>query len=246
MRAFLFHPQSWLAGLLVVLLTGSFFLWFQPGPAMGAAMLALAGALLLAWPLILVLHRQPADRKADALPDLTQLKADLEELGFARGLDQLALLEEKMDNLTAVLNRRLNAGELTFGRYLQGAREVHLSALDNLHDAAINLRSVSTIRESNIRERLAELGNGKILTREQRGERETLEQRKALLDRQMTKVDDLLAKNESALTVIDNTAAALAETRTSRGHGSTDADTAMRELEALAARAAKYAHGGSG
>ena len=63
----------------------------------------------------------------------------------------------------------------------------------------------------------------------------------ALLERQLDKVAKLFAKNESAMTALDNTASVLADTRMGREHASMETEQAMSELEALANRAHKYA-----
>ena len=64
---------------------------------------------------------------------------------------------------------------------------------------------------------------------------------RALLRQQSTEVDVLLADNEAAMTALANTATALANVRVQSGHAQGDASTAMADLEALAARAARYA-----
>ena len=51
----------------------------------------------------------------------------------------------------------------------------------------------------------------------------------------------LLVDNEAAMTTLTNTATALANVRVQSGHAQGDASTAMADLEALAARAGRYA-----
>ena len=60
-------------------------------------------------------------------------------------------------SLINVLQRRLDAGELTYARYLSTSQQVFSSALDNLHEIAVAYESISTIDETYIDRRLAEL-----------------------------------------------------------------------------------------
>ncbi len=68
-----------------------------------------------------------------------------------------------------------------------------------------------------------------------------MSRRLSLYDEQKARVAGLLAQNEAALTVLDRTAAAIAQAKTGEGWASLDAKTAIEELEALAKRAGRYA-----
>ncbi len=185
-------------------------------------------------------YKIPEKAKKEDLERQRDLEADLSELQYPQGIEQLRMLRQKLDNLTEVLKRRLNAGELTFGRYLLAAQQVYLSAVDNIHDVAVVLRSVSTIDQAHIDDRLSELRKLTEPTEEQIKEVASLEQRNSLLDQQMTKVADLMSQNESAMTVLDKTAAAFAETKTGTGRAALEIEEAVKALETLAKRAHKY------
>jgi hypothetical protein len=248
-KTVLSHWSIWAALATVAALEWGFMAWFQPPVTMAAAALGLGALSLVAWPLLFVrtetftkrLYRLPDELKAAQQEKLRTLEGDFEELAFEQGAAQLRLLRDKIDNLTEVLKRRLNAGELTYGRYLAMAEQVYLSALDNLHEAAVALRSVSTIDSDYIQARLSELRDTRDPSSDQEREFTALRSRSALFDEQKQRVDRLIAQNESAMTVLDQTATALAETRTEKGHASMDAESAMVELEALAKRVGKYA-----
>ena len=184
------------------------------------------------------LHRFLEARTSQALENLEE---DLDSLESSQGVAQLRMLGQKFDNLTEVLKRRLNASELTYGRYLGTAEQVYLSAVDNLRDVAVGLRSVSTIDPSYINKRLSELRKTENPTDEQKREGAALEQRNQLHDQQLKKVVNLLAQNELAMTMLDNTATALADIRTGKGQAAMNAEAAMAELELLVKRAGKYA-----
>jgi len=171
---------------------------------------------------------------------LQALESDFYELKFPQGASQIKLLREKLGSLTEVLKRRLDSGELTYSRYLGMAQEVYGAALDNLHEVAVALRGVSTIDAGYIRKRLLELDRGSDRSADHEREYKALRDRTVLLEDQTKRVSRLMAQNESAMTVIDQTTAALAATRTEKGYATLDAETAMAELEQLAKRAGKY------
>lgn len=249
LKAMLRYPPTWaVAGTLVALEWG-FFSWFGPSAVMSAAGLALGLLMLLAWPVLLSRSRSFAsillgaqtstsDRDGDKL---LRLERDLGRLGSEQGMSQLRLLRQKLDKLTDVLRRRLDDGELTYGRYLGTAEQVYLSAVDNLHEVTVALTSQSGIDGTYIEERIRALGGRNSESKGTSRELETLYERRALLKQQHDKVAELLTQNEEAMTVLDNTTAALAGTRTRKGHASMSAEEAMRELEMLASRTSRYA-----
>lgn len=243
------HYLTWAAIAVVGGLEAGFFYWFRPSIIMAAAALTLGLVLLGLW--FPIFRRSSAfsstvyqwieAEQATQNARLEELESDFHELDFGQGASQISLLRDKLGNLSEILKRRLDSGELTYGRYLGMAQEVYGAALDNLYDVAVALRSVSTIDVDYIGKRLQELDREGDPTADQEREYKALHERNALLEDQTRRVAQLMAQNESAMTVIDQTAAALAATRTSPGHAKLDADTAMAELEQLAARAGKYA-----
>lgn len=245
------HYLTWAAVVVVAGLEIGFFYWFRPPFFMSAAILALGLVSLGLWFPIFrrsdafssTLYQWIEAEQATQKARLDELAADFNELGFGQGSSQIGLLRDKLGSLTGVLKRRLDSGELTYGRYLGMAQEVYGAALDNLHEAAVALRSVSTIDVDYIIGRLRELDGESDRTADHEREYKALHERNALLEDQTKRVAQLMAQNESAMTVIDQTAAALAATRTGQGHAKLDAETAMAELEQLAARAGKYTAG---
>jgi hypothetical protein len=153
--------------------------------------------------------------------------------------EQLAALQQKRQSLVNVLERRLDAGELTYSRYLATSQQVYNAALHNLHEVALASESISTIDEAYIDRRIAELADDDSDDVAVARERATLEQRRELRTAQRRKIAQLLAQNESALTALDRTTTALADVPI--GKRPEDADAAMAALDELADRAAKYA-----
>jgi hypothetical protein len=236
-------PGTWGALLAVAALEGLFLWWFRPPAAV--VLMSTGAAVLLAAAWIPCFARSQTFRAAIArtgqaldvqvVKRIQALEEDLRSLNAEHAVRQLRGLREKLQGLTGVVERRLNAGELAYGRYLGTAQQVYLSAVDNLHEVAVALRSKAAIDPVYIEKRLGELpANGA------HEERETLLERHALLETQNDKVTQLLSQNETAMTALSNTAAALAAVRTERGHAKVDATTAMSELEQLASRARHF------
>lgn len=247
-RLLLSSPFTWLALATVVGLEAIFFAWFQPSAMMLSAALALGGAMILAWPFLYMrsasfldrLYELPERLLASQEAQVSDLRSDFEELDFSQGVSQVGLLREKFENLVEVLKRRLSTSEITYGRYVGMAEQVYLSSMDNLKEVAVSLRSVSTIDPEHVHGRLTELQR-QADSEERVRETEALERRADLFKEQMGRVAKLMAQNESAMTVIDRTATALAQTKTDQPLSSIDAESAMAELERLARRASSYA-----
>jgi hypothetical protein len=250
LRALLSFPPTWLVLLVTAVAEWSFFSWFQPSPVMAAAALVLGAVLLLLWPIVAsraaafssAYYGMPSRPDRDSPASLAELADDLKQLGAAQGAQQLQKVAPLLENLRAVLNRRLSAGELTYGRYLGAAEQVSNSVIDNLRDVDVTLRSIRNIDAEGIAARLKQLrGGGGFVREEQRREIKSLEERAALLEKQNNRVGELLAQNESALTILVNVATAVANTETEAGKTGADAEAAMAELERLAKRAGRYA-----
>jgi len=249
LRALLSFPPTWLVVLVMAVAEWSFLSWFRPSPVMAGASLGLGAILLLVWPIFVAraatfsnaYYDTPSRPKRDSPASLAELADELKQLGAVQGAQQMQKLAPLLDNLRAVLNRRLSAGELTYGRYLGAAEQMSNSVIDNLRDVDVTLRSIRNIDAAGIAERLKQLRRGGgFVGEEQRREIKSLEERSALVDKQNKRVAELLAQNESALTILVDVATAVANTETETGKTAADAEAAMAELERLAKRAGRY------
>jgi hypothetical protein len=241
------YPPTWVAVIVVSVAVVILIGFFDPPLLVALFMILLGVALLLAWPLTMsttgTLERLEFSKYDTSEQDREAreaLAAELAELGSEQGVDQLQMLGTKLEGLTEVLRHRLDAGEMTYSRYLGTARSVYESGVDNLREVVVALRSVSNINEGYISHRLGEL--------RQDGDQEkvdeeivALESRQGLRDRQVLRVEKLLTQNETAMTALDATATALADAPIGREHASADADAAVAELVELAQRAGRYA-----
>jgi hypothetical protein len=245
-RAVVSYPPTWVA---VVVLGATVWLVLEvidpPGIFVGV-LIGLTVVAAVAWPFTMsatgtlskLQFEVPRVEEVDP-QEIATLRAELDALADTQPAEQLDALLQKRQSLINVLQRRLDAGELTYGRYLATSQQVFSSALDNLHEIALASESISTIDETYIDRRLAELDGDDSDAESADRERATLERRRELRQTQRRKIAQLLAQNESALTALDRTTTALADVPI--GKKPEDADAAMAALEELADRAAKYA-----
>lgn len=241
------YPATWAAIAAVLVAEWLLFSWFDPPLILAVILIALGIVAIVTWP-IAMSATGTLNQLRFPVPELTEvdadtiadLEAELSELEDPRPARQLQAIQEKRDNLTEVLKRRLDAGELTYARYLTTAQQVYIAALDNLHEVGVAMRSISAIDDDYINGRLEELdAAGETNEPSDERERVSLEDRRALRVTQGKRIATLLAQNESAMTGLDKTATALADAPI--GRRPENAEAAMAALEELAERASKYA-----
>ena len=256
-RAVATYPPTWVALAVLVGAVWAVVALVDPPTPLVVVLAALAGAGAVGWPLTMAatgtLDRLrfeiPRVREVDPA-ELEALAVELAALDDPQPAEQLAALRDKRATLVSVLDRRLQAGELTYGRYLATAQQVYTSALDNLREVAVASASVRSIDQTYIDRRLAELAeesaragadgrDGADDAEAAERERATLVRRSELRAAQRSRIARFMAQNEAALTSLDRTTTALADVPIGR-HPS-DVDAAMDALEELADRASMYA-----
>lgn len=243
-RAVVAYPPSWLVASLVIAGEIAGFSWFRPS-WLGALGLLATGALSIAtWPVVLsatgtVARITQGEARGLIASRMSSLTADLARLPDARPANQLRAIDEKRQGLLEVLGRRLDAGEMTYGRYAASVDQVYEGVLANLEEVALSMKGLEAMDGEYIERRLGELESAGSEDGSAGRERASLEERRALLAGQTKKVAHLLAQNESAMTIIDRTTAALVDTPIGRSED--DPEEAMAALEELARRTARYA-----
>jgi len=245
-KAVVRYPPTWIAAVLLGATIWLVLTVLDPPALFVVVLIVFAVVAAVAWPFTMSATGTLAKlqfeipRVEDVDPaEIAALRAELEVLTDTQPIEQLDALLSKRQSLINVLQRRLDAGELTYARYLSTSQQVFASALDNLHEVAVAYESISTIDETYIDRRLAELVDDDSDVDAATRERDTLERRRDLRATQRRRIAQLLAQNESALTALDRTTTALADVPI--GKQPEDADAAMAALEELADRAAKYA-----
>ena len=245
-KAVLTYPPTWLAAIILGATVWLVLEVIDPPAFMVIVLVVLAVLAVVAWPFTMsatgtlakLQFEVPRVEEVDPA-EIAALRTELGTLADTQPTEQLDALLQKRASLINVLQRRLDAGELTYARYLATSQQVFSSALDNLREVAVASESISTIDETYIDRRLAELTADDSDPDAEARERATLERRRELRHTQRRRIAQLLAQNESALTALDRTTTALADVPI--GKKPEDADAAMAELEALADRTGDYA-----
>jgi hypothetical protein len=245
-KAVVRYPPTWIAAVVLGAAVWLILTVLDPPAVFVVVLVVLAVVAAIAWPLTMsatgtltkLQFEVPRVEEIDP-EEIAALRTELDALADTQPSEQLDALLQKRQSLINVLQRRLDAGELTYARYLATSQQVVASALDNLHEIALASESISTIDETYIDRRLTELDGDDSDAESADRERATLERRRDLRQTQRRKIAQLLAQNESALTALDRTTTALADVPI--GKKPEDAEAAMAALEELADRAAKYA-----
>lgn len=240
-------PFTWLAMVISSSFVWAFKLWFEPSVFVLICAALMALLTFLIWPFFYmkteeyVMASYGLDDQEEETEDyrVSKLIKDFNGLGFKEGVEQVTTLRQKYRNLAEVLKRRLDSGELTHRRYLSIAESVYLASIENLHDVAISLRSISTIDPDALNLRLQDLKKEDDFTVPE--VISAIEDRRKLYEEQRLQIAKLLGQTESAMTTLDMAAAALARTRISKGLTDSSIEDAMKDLEEIAARTGKYA-----
>lgn len=170
--------------------------------------------------------------------DKCKMFGDLSEI-VNQAREQFSEITGRFETLKEVSARKLVAGELAHGRLIDLTEQVYLVTLDNLKEVVMLLLSIKAIGS----DYGAQLEKLEKIRQPNPGESKqiiTLRERRKLQQTQVSKVVDLLAKNEEAITQIDVAIASLIDARTMPGEATLDMETAMNRLKAVAERLKQY------
>ena len=186
-KAVLTYPPTWLAAIILGATVWLVLEVIDPPAFMVIVLVVLAVLAVVAWPFTMsatgtlakLQFEVPRVEEVDPA-EIAALRTELGTLADTQPTEQLDALLQKRASLINVLQRRLDAGELTYARYLATSQQVFSSALDNLREVAVASESISTIDETYIDRRLAELTADDSDPDAEARERATLERRREL------------------------------------------------------------------
>ncbi|MEQ4539557.1 cobyrinic acid a,c-diamide synthase [Halomonas desiderata] len=200
-------------------------------------------------------ERQRADREraareagvAELDPARPPVGADELTLALCRAKQQL--LDVRRGDLASQVDRfytryshvmellaaRFDKSELAFERSRSLITEVCLGAVDTFTSMAAQARGVMGLDDEYVRRRLAQEGSKLSVE-----ERIALKRRLELIEETDRRLRRLVARNESALTLLDDTAVALARVETGRPQASLATDRALEELRRFIEGAERY------
>lgn len=145
-------------------------------------------------------------------------------------------LYSRYSHVLEVLGSRFHTGELAFERSRGLVAQVCLGGVDTLTTMASHARGVASVDGQYVRERLTR--EGKRLSDE---ERAALVRRLDLLVETEHRLNGLTARIESALTVLDDTAVAMARIETARPQAAVTTEKALDDLRRFVEGADRYA-----
>lgn len=184
--------------------------------------------------------------------DPTRPPADADDLVLALCRAKLGLIDARRPDLAVqadrvysryrhvlgVLGGRFDSGELAFVRARGLVIEVCRGVVDTLDAMASQAGGVVNVDGDFVRRRLSREGR-----RLGAQERAALMRRLELLEETERRLRELAARNESALTVLDDTAVSLARIETGRPQASVTTEQALEELRRFVSRADRYGRG---
>lgn len=158
----------------------------------------------------------------------------------ATAIVQLRSIRIKLANVQELLGMKLRTNEITYGRFLGAAEQVSLSVLDNLNTVVGILKSAASIDPHYVQIRLKELAGKPDPSREDQDQKESLQERLDLWNSQLKHVNQLMARNEEAMTEMEHISAAIAQWQPDRKFAAGDFESAIKQLHALAQQAQEY------
>lgn len=177
------------------------------------------------------------------------LKRSLSRLQFLEHVDpliaeraftQYEASEERFERFQELLDTKFERTELTYGRYLSAAENLHRAVLDHLRDVAGMLNSLDALDAPAARRDLARLEARGASSEDETRTQEGLRERLAIAERTTSEVRARLSFNEEALTEMDRVNLALASIKTSKHDAGIDLESTLEEVRVLAERAKKY------
>jgi hypothetical protein len=191
------------------------------------------------------LNRQQKQYERGLVQDLEtefeQCSKDVDmEFRAHQGLEQLKGIQEKLANVQELLDMKLRADEITYGRFLGAAEQVALSVLDSLRGLVGVLKSSSSIQPTRVRNRLKKIQACKNPGKEEVGQLKALQERIDLWEEQMQKADQIISRNEQAMTELERVSAAVALWGTDHRFAVGDLEHTIKRLNELAVHAHEY------
>jgi hypothetical protein len=156
-----------------------------------------------------------------------------------QGRDQFDRAARTLSGIRELLEIKLNTMEITFLRFQAAAEQTYLAVIDSLKDVVALLKSADSIDPDHVRQQLARMGNAEAQPSAAHAtSREALTARLRLWTEQMDKAAAMLAKNEQAITAMEEISARVADWQTDQRFATTDVEAAIGQLQELA----RFAH----
>lgn len=175
------------------------------------------------------------DRVAGLKEDLIKSKEIPGLAPYAtQAVEQFKRIRQKYDNIRELLDRNESQDETTMGSIWGAADQVYLGVLDNLAEVVNLAERVRSIDPDYIKKRLRFLSKLARPTEADKREVETLKARMGLRKKRTQEINELLTRNEEALTQMEETAQELSGLRAGDSFALVDSRVSMDRLKELA------------
>jgi hypothetical protein len=151
-----------------------------------------------------------------------------------QGIDQFSAVKQKYTDIRHLLSTKLSDSELLYERFVGSVEQVYLSVLDNLREIIGIMQALPDDEEVPT---LTTKSEGREASEAEQRQIAAISKRHELRLAQLKKVDDLLAKNEEALTQLEEAAVAISSMRTEGRFSESDPEESIRQLKEIAQRA---------
>jgi hypothetical protein len=150
-----------------------------------------------------------------------------------QGLSQFSTAKEKYADVKEELGKKLNSGELMYGRFMGSVEQVYLGILDNLREVVGILHGLPDAEgnEQNLRKAF-----DKTNDENERRQIGAILKRSDLRRNQLKKADALLARNEEAITELESTMITVSEMKTEERLSEVDHEESIKQLKEIAQR----------
>lgn len=177
----------------------------------------------------------PPEDADEVVQALCRAKQALLDAGREDHAAQVDRLYSRYRHVLTVMGSRFDRGELAFERARSLVEEVCLGAVDNFTAMASQARGVQGLDVDFVRRRL-----GQEADQLSANETSALRRRLALVEDTERSLRRLAARNEAALTALDDTSVALSRIVTGRPRAKVGADQACEELRRFIDGAERY------
>ncbi len=168
---------------------------------------------------------------------MRKLKTDLQAYNVHQAAIQVEQIHDVFDNLVEILEHKFKTSELAYKRYYGIAQEVFLSAIDNLSEIVLSLKSIEHIDVHDLKARISRLDDNDPIERDQQ---KTLQRRLDLFDNAQEQIKRLLTENEKAMTLISETGIEISKIDVNDQAGQVDMENSMKQLSELIKHSQEY------
>jgi hypothetical protein len=156
---------------------------------------------------------------------------------------QFYMINSKFDSFKDILSKKFNPDEITYGRFYSTAEQTHGAVLDNLEKVVLSFKILKDIDLDYLESRYDDLKNKidseKALDYDFK-EFKAIQERIDLRESKFREIDNILSKNEEAMTEMNKISLTLSDIKTNEGRSSRDLEHTLTELSNLANNARLY------